>query len=166
LHPHPDFGGDRFHPFIDGLFRRLPEVGVTALRFDFSSGDPSTAQKEALAVVDAGTATWPGRPVVLVGYSFGAGVACGIDDDRIAGWYLLAPQSSALAHTLIGQDPRPKALVVPERDQFTPPAVIASTVVAWVATTVTVVPDVDHFLGVVNPIVAGALQWVATVVGG
>jgi alpha/beta superfamily hydrolase len=164
LHPHPDFGGDRFHPFIDSLFHRLPEAGVAGLRFDFASADPSAASQQALAAVDTGTACWPGLPVVLAGYSFGAGIACGIDDERIAGWYLLAPQSSALDATGIGQDRRPKALVVPERDQFSPPAVIAGRVADWVATTVTVVPDADHFLGAVAPIVEGALNWVTTVV--
>jgi alpha/beta superfamily hydrolase len=101
---------------------------------------------------------------VLAGYSFGAGIAGAIDDERIAGWYLLAPQSSALVDTTIGQDARPKALVVPERDQFSPPAVIAECVAEWVATTITVLPDTDHFLGTVDPIVAGALNWVTSVV--
>ena len=165
LHPHPDFGGDRFHPFIDSLFHRLPEAGVAGLRFDFASADPPSATSQALVAIDAGSARWPDLPVVLVGFSFGAGIACRIDDERIAGWYLLAPQSSALADTGIGQDHRPKALVVPERDQFSPPAVIAVRVADWIATTTTVVPDTDHFLGAVDPIVAGALNWVTSVVG-
>jgi alpha/beta superfamily hydrolase len=164
LHPHPDFGGDRFHPFIDRLFHRLPEAGVAGLRFDFASADPTSASKQALAAVDTGATRWPGLPVVMAGYSFGAGVACGIDDERIAGWYLLAPQSSALEATGIGQDRRPKALVVPERDQFSPPAVIAERVAGWVATTITVIPDADHFLGAVDPIVEGAVNWVTSLV--
>jgi alpha/beta superfamily hydrolase len=165
LHPHPDFGGNRFHPFIDTMFRRLPGAGLAALRFDFTSADPASARQEAVAVVAAGRARWPGLPVVLAGYSFGAGVACGIDDDRVAGWYLLAPQSGALVGATIGPDRRPKALVVPEYDQFSPPGIITDLVAEWVATTVTVVPDADHFLGAVDPIVVGALTWVATVVG-
>jgi hypothetical protein len=42
---------------------------------------------------------------------------------------------------------------------------VAASVAEWVATTITVVPDADHFLGAVGPIVAGALHWVATVAG-
>ncbi len=163
LHPHPDYGGDRFHPFIDTLFRRLPEVGTVALRFDFSSGDPSAAGQDGRAVIDAGAAKWPGRPVVLFGYSFGAGVASGITDAKIAAWYLLAPPGHVLVDAPIGPDPRPKALVVPARDQFSPPAVIAAQAEEWAATTVTVVADADHFLGPVDPIVDNALAWVATV---
>ena len=164
LHPHPDFGGDRFHPFIDRLFHRLPEAGVAGLRFDFTSADPASASKQALTAVATGAARWPDLPIVLAGYSFGAGIAGAIDDERIAGWYLLAPQSSALVDTTIGQDARPKALVVPERDQFSPPAVMAECVTEWVATTITVLPGIDHFLGAVDPIVAWALNGVTSVV--
>ena len=77
LHPHPDFGGNRFHPFIDGLFRRLPERAVTAIRFDFSSADLSVAHEEVVAAIDEGSTRWPQLPVVLAGYSFGAGIAAG-----------------------------------------------------------------------------------------
>ena len=108
LHPHPDFGGNRFHPFIDGLFRRLPESAVAALRFDFSSADLSVAQEEVLAAIDEGSTRWPQLPVVLAGYSFGAGVAAGMADERIAGWYLLAPPGVMLSAAPIGHDPRPK----------------------------------------------------------
>ena len=41
LHPHPHFGGNRFHPFIEALFRRLPDIAVSAIRFDFTSAEPS-----------------------------------------------------------------------------------------------------------------------------
>jgi alpha/beta superfamily hydrolase len=162
LHPHPDFGGDRFHPFIETMFRRLPDVGLAALRFDFSCADPLTAHNQVVAAIDTGTASWPGRPLVLVGYSFGAGVACGIADIRVGGWYLLAPPSGALSDAVIGPDPRPKAIAVPEYDQFSPPAVIAKQVAGWVATTVTVVANADHFLGPVNSIVDNALNWAVT----
>lgn len=163
LHPHPDFGGDRFHPFVETMFRRLPAVGLAALRFDFSSADPSTAHHQVVAAIDLAAGRWPGRPVVLAGYSFGAGIAAGVADARVSGWYLLAPPSGALPDAVIGPDPRPKAIAVPEYDQFSPPAVIAKQVVGWVATTVTVVPNADHFLGPVNAIVDNAINWVATV---
>jgi uncharacterized protein len=164
LHPHPDFGGNRFHPFIDDLFRRLPDVAVSAIRFDFSSAEPSAARQEVMAAIDAGAAQWPQLPVVLVGYSFGAGIAAGIDDVRITGWYLLAPQAAMLSGTTIGSDPRPKALAVPEHDQFSPPTAIADVVAGWATTTVTTVPDADHFLGAVQPIVDAALNWIARII--
>jgi alpha/beta superfamily hydrolase len=166
LHPHPDFGGNRFHPFIDGLFRRLPECAVAASRFDFSSADLSIAHEEVVAAIDEGSTRWPQLPVVLVGYSFGAGVAAGSPDERIAGWYLLAPPGAMLAGAPIGHDPRPKGIAVPEFDQFSPPAAIGDVVREWERTTVTTVPNADHFLGAVAPVVEGALHWIDVTVRG
>jgi alpha/beta superfamily hydrolase len=165
LHPHPHFGGNRFHPFIEALFRGLPEIGVTAIRFDFSSAELSMATAEAVASLDEGSTRWPELPVVLVGYSFGAGIAAGMGDQRIAGWYLLAPPTAMLADTPIGPDPRPKRLVVPELDQFSPPAAIEDVVTGWAATTVAIVPDADHFLGAVAPFVDDALSWIDGMTG-
>ena len=166
LHPHPHYGGNRFHPFIGGLFRRLPELGVGAIRFDFSSAGSSEARDEAQAAVDLGAEQWPRLPVVIAGYSFGAGVAAGMSDERLAGWYLLAPQSSSLSDAVIGADPRPKAIVVPEHDQFSPPAAVQLAVDGWVATTVGTAPGADHFLGDVGPLVEDAAAWIGRVVGG
>jgi alpha/beta superfamily hydrolase len=166
LHPHPHYGGNRFHPFIGGLFRRLPELGVGAIRFDFSSAGPSEARAEALAAVDLGAEQWPRLPVAIVGYSFGAGVAARISDERLAGWYLLAPQSSSLSEATIGADPRPKAIVVPEHDQFSPPAAVEVAVEGWVATTVETAPGADHFLGDVGPLVEAAATWIDRLFGG
>jgi alpha/beta superfamily hydrolase len=160
LHPHPHYGGSRFHPFIDGLFRRLPAIGVHAVRFDFRSGEFGAAREEAGAVIDEAVASWPDLPLVLVGYSFGAAVAAGIDDERVAGWYLLAPLSGELSSSTIGHGPRPKALVVPELDQFSPPESVAPLVVGWERTTVTTLPATDHFLGHVDSIVDNAVEWV------
>jgi uncharacterized protein len=160
LHPHPHFGGNRFHPFIDGLFRGLPEMAVTAIRFDFSSAEPAAAREEVVASMSEGSARWPELPVVLAGYSFGAGIAAGIADERIAGWYLLAPPAAMLSAAPIGDDRRPKAIAVPEFDQFSPPAAIVDAVTGWETTSVTTVPNADHFLGVVQPIVDSALQWI------
>jgi alpha/beta superfamily hydrolase len=160
LHPHPHFGGNRFHPFIDALFRRLPDVAVSAVRFDFSSADLSVARGEVSAAIDAGGARWPEVPAFLLGYSFGAGVAADVDDKRIAGWYLLAPPAEMLSLSAIGSDPRPKALVVPQNDQFSPPAAITPVVAGWEATTVTTLPDSDHFLGAIQPSVDSTLRWI------
>jgi len=165
LHPHPHFGGNRFHPFIEGLFRRLPDISVNAIRFDFSSAEIPAARDETVAAWDEGTARWPELPIILAGYSFGAGVAAGIDDQRIAGWYLLAPPAAMLSAATIGNDPRPKAIVVPEQDQFSPPATIAQIISGWEKTTVMTVPNADHFLGAIEPIVDGALHWIDGIIG-
>jgi alpha/beta superfamily hydrolase len=161
LHPHPSYGGDRFHPFIDGMFRRLPGISANAIRFDFSSDDEVKAREQVVAAIDEGAGRWPELPAILVGYSFGAGVAAAAEDDRISAWYLLAPPLAMLTKATISQVARPKALVVPEYDQFSPPDAVAEKVAGWrPPTTVTIAPGVDHFLGVVERIVAAALTWI------
>jgi alpha/beta superfamily hydrolase len=165
LHPHPHFGGNRFHPFIDALFRRLPESGVTAIRFDFSSAEPSVATAEVVAALDQGSTRSPQLGVLLVGYSFGAGIAAGVGDPRVAGWYLLAPPAAMLADVSIGPDRRPKRIVAPELDQYSPPAAIEHVVAGWETTTVATVPNADHFLGNVAPFVDDALSWIDRMTG-
>jgi alpha/beta superfamily hydrolase len=167
LHPHPDYGGSRFHPFIDGLYHQLQDRGVGAVRFDFTSASATTARQQVGGALDYGSARWPDRPAVIVGYSFGAGVAAGVEDERLIGWFLLAPQTSALSSATIGADARPKLIAVPERDQYSPPAAVQPVIAGWRETTVTVVPGVDHFLGSdVAGIVDDAAAWVATQRGG
>jgi alpha/beta superfamily hydrolase len=88
-HPHPAYGGDRHNIVVDTLFRRLPEAGIAALRFDFRSDDLESAQADvaaAIAHVAGGD-----QPLWLIGYSFGGDVALSVGDERIAGWVAVAP---------------------------------------------------------------------------
>jgi alpha/beta superfamily hydrolase len=163
LHPHPDYGGNRHHPFVDGLYRRLPEGSVSALRFDFSTGDMESARGETRQAVAAAKERGPDMPVVLVGYSFGAAAAAGVAGEPIVAWFLLAPPAVLLGDATIGDQPGPKAIHVPERDQYSAPSVTSAAVADWVNTTVSVVPGADHFLGVVGPIVDSAFDWVVEV---
>jgi alpha/beta superfamily hydrolase len=144
LHPHPAMGGDRFNPVVDALYRGLPPAGVSAVRFDFTSADPDAAAADVVEVLDQ-TAT---RPLVLVGYSFGADVAATVTDGRLSGWYLVAPPIRVVAveRMAAGMDPRPKGVAVAEHDQFSPPEVVGPATAGWRNTTSSVVPGTDHFL--------------------
>ena len=160
LHPHPHMGGDRFHPLVDGLHRRLPGEGVGAVRFDFASAEPREARDQVVAAIDRTAERWPDVPIVLVGYSFGAGVAAGVDDGRVVGWFLVAPQSGSLSASPLGTDPRPKVLLVPERDQFSPPGAVAVATDGWAATTLEELPG-DHFLAAsLGRIIDRCVEWI------
>ena len=160
LHPHPDYGGSRFHPFVSTLYQRLPAADLGALRFDFSSSDSTQAHDEVVSALDSGADKWPGVPAFVVGYSFGAGIAATVVDRRVAGWYLLAPPAVMLTEATVGADPRPKSILVPERDQFSPPESIERSTEAWQTTSIATLPGADHFLGNVAPAVDQALRWV------
>ena len=161
LHPHPDMGGDRFNPVVDAVFRAAVDRGWAALRFDFSTSDVDEATAEAAEAVDL-LPTGP-RPSV-VGYSFGAAIAAGLADERIAGWALIAPPFGPrfpAADLAIGPDPRPKLLLSPAHDQFCPPEAAAAATSSWVNATVEPVASADHFMsGVVDGVANRVLDWI------
>jgi len=164
LHPHPSFGGNRHNNVIEALYRALPAAGVTAVRFDFSSADVAEAAAEAIEALDQTTT----RPLVLIGYSFGADIAASISDPRLAGWLLVAPplQMVPMADLGAARDPRPKRVLVPEHDQFSPPAKTRPAVDGWLATTIEVIPGADHFLsGATDMVVVQALGWLDAILG-
>ncbi len=155
LHPHPDMGGDRFNHVVDALYQSLPERGFRAARFDFSSSDIATATAEAEAVVEQCS---DGR-IVLIGYSFGAAIALRVTHERVMGWLLVAPYLPG-GGTAAALDARPKRLLVPDRDQWSPPARVQPLVEQWANATMTTVAGADHFLvGRTAPVVDAALDW-------
>jgi alpha/beta superfamily hydrolase len=153
LHPHPDYGGDRFNPVVDAIFRAAVAEGWAAVRFDFSSSDTVQAVAEATEAL--------GRlpeqlPLAVAGYSFGGGIATQVLDPRLVQWVLVAPPLTMVdvPTDAIAADPRPKLVLSPTRDQFCPPASAAEATATWTATTLEPVEGADHFL-------AGATRGVA-----
>ena len=64
-HPHPQYGGNRFNPVVDALYRRLPALGGAALRFDFRADfDDGVGERlHALAALAEIERLAPGVPV-------------------------------------------------------------------------------------------------------
>ncbi len=175
-HPHPLYGGDRFAPVVDVLYRRLPAQGVAVLRFDFrgvgssggSHGGGVDEQLDVVAALAALADAVPDVPVVLGGWSFGADVSLAVADERHHGWFAVAPPLSVVDAEAMAapSDPRPKALAVPEHDQFNPPERANAVTASWVNAEVTVVPGADHFLaGRLGLVEAAALEAVGNVTG-
>jgi len=142
LHPHPDMGGDRHNSVVSALFAALPAIGVTGCRFDFSSSEVEAAGAQVVEALDL--LEPDGLPIYLVGYSFGGGIGATVLDERIAGWYLVAPALSLVTPT-IGGDPRPKGIAAAAHDQWFGPDAIAAATDGWVATAVDIISGADHF---------------------
>jgi uncharacterized protein len=162
LHPHPDMGGDRFNHVVDAIYRALPPAGLSVARFDLSSSDPSQAHADTLLAIDT-----IGAPhVALVGYSFGADVALGVTDGRVAGWFAVAPPLRFGDFTTIASDARPKNLLVPELDQFSAPDRVRELTSGWSNVSVASLGGADHFLHGHSAAVADAVRrWVADLAG-
>jgi alpha/beta superfamily hydrolase len=160
-HPHPLYGGDMRNNVVEALVRGFASAGLAALRFDFrgvgrSGGEHGGGVDErldALAALEAVAPLAGDGPVMLAGYSFGADVALAVDDPRLTAWVTVAAPLAS-PRLVAGPDLRPKHLFVPEHDQFRPPAKAEEAVADWVATTLEVVPQADHFL-------AGASRFLA-----
>jgi alpha/beta superfamily hydrolase len=82
-HPHPLYGGTMTNKVVHTLARSLQEQGMPTVRFNYRGVGKSAGQydegrgetADALAVVAWGRERWPGVPLTLAGFSFGAMVA-------------------------------------------------------------------------------------------
>ena len=168
-HPHPKYGGTMRSIVISALFEALPERAVACLRFNFrgvedSEGSYTEGRDEPLdvaAALDAAKEAAADGPLALIGWSFGADIALGIDDPRIAGWVGIAPPlrfRPERAYDAVGKDPRPKLLVLAANDEFRSPAEIEAATSAWTSTRIETVPGASHFF-------VGRTERVVTLVG-
>lgn len=154
-HPHPLYGGSMHANVVDALFRNLPTGGAAVLRFNFrgaggSGGahDEGRAERlDALAAVEEVVRQWPGLPILLAGYSFGADVALAVDHPSLAGWLAVAPVLRIVepAEMVALRDPRPAWLLAAAHDQFRSHDDLVPLVADATATTVAPVTGADHF---------------------
>ncbi len=181
-HPHPQYGGDRHHPVVEAVWRELGHRGACNLRFDFrgTPGSPGRhdggigERLDVLAALDEVTHRHRNLPVWLVGYSFGAMVVATVGDPRVAGWVLVAPPlgvAEPATGTLLccAGDPRPVVALVPQHDEFCPPACIQQRCAHWRTFRHEVIPHATHGLiaqgGAVASLVADAC-WGPSPAGG
>jgi alpha/beta superfamily hydrolase len=134
------------------MYDRLLATAVVPHRFDFASVQESVARADTVAQIEA-----CGGPVLLIGYSFGAAVAATITHPAVVGWALIAPALvttqfvspasplRAPAPLPVATDPRPKLVVIAERDAWFGADVIDPLVAGWVACERQTVPSADHF---------------------
>jgi uncharacterized protein len=167
LHPHPQYGGDRHNAVIAALHTAFPAAGMASLRFDFRAdfGGGAGEQLDALAALDHVTAEIPGVPVAVVGYSFGAWIALGLQHDGLAAVVAIAPPLAVMPATPAPQ--RPTLVITPAHDQFSPPEQNRPVVERWHSAggplvEHSVVEMADHFLaGSTAAVAQQATAWIA-----
>lgn len=103
-HPHPRMGGTMNAPLLVALTDRLVEAGLSVARFNFrglegsegTSSDGIAEVADALGAVAAARERWPGLPLGIAGWSFGAGVALRtIAEEQIDACAVIAPPIEA-----------------------------------------------------------------------
>jgi uncharacterized protein len=165
-HPHPQYGGNRFDNVVTALYDRLADSGIATLRFDFRAvfGEGVGERLDALAALDVLSAATSDAPIALVGYSFGAWVALGVDDERISAVVAVAPPLAAMSP--IPPPTVPTLVITPAHDQFNPPSATESMIAQWRAhgaalVDLQIVEMADHFLaGRTAAVAQSATTWI------
>jgi alpha/beta superfamily hydrolase len=146
----------------------LQEEGYACLRFNFrgvglSAGvhdDGRGEQDDVRAGIGWLRGRFPGAPLVLGGFSFGAAMALrvGVDEPGIAGLFGLGfPLATVGDAAFLERARAPLLIVQGERDAFGSGAAVAALPLPPTAR-VLVVPGADHFFGGHEPVVFESLQ--------
>ena len=153
-HPHPLYGGTMDNKVVTTVARALQETGIPTLRFNFRGVGASAGEfdqgvgetADADAVAAWGAERWPGRSLVIAGFSFGGYVALRLAQQRLPRCLItIAPAvqgfaaSTAVPHC-------PWLVVQGDADELVDP----SRVIDWVNTLdpkprLVVLPGVGHF---------------------
>jgi alpha/beta superfamily hydrolase len=154
-HPHPLYGGTMDNKVVTTVARALQETGVPTLRFNFrgvgqSAGvfdDGRGETADADAVASWGQAHWPGRRLVIAGFSFGSYVALRLAQQRAADRLItIAPPVERFDFSGIAAPTCPWLVIQGDADEVVDPA----SVVSWAGglsprPQLLVMPGVGHF---------------------
>lgn len=154
-HPHPQFGGTMDNKVVTTLARACEETGMPTLRFNFrgvgeskgtfDAGVGETADADAVA--SWGERRWPGRRLLIAGFSFGAYVALRLAQARTAKRLItVAPPVQRFAFAGLRAPGCPWLIVQGEADDVVDVAAVG----AWSrgfepAPRLVLLPGVGHF---------------------
>ncbi len=164
-HPHPLFAGTMDNKVVTTVARALQKLGIPTLRFNFRGVGASEGvfdngvgeTEDARAVVSWGAKRWPGRALVLAGFSFGGYVALRLAQTRGVGQGTLkaieprllitiAPAVQRFDATGLAVPRAPWLVVQGDADDVVDPA----AVISWVNSLdpkpqLKILPGVGHF---------------------
>lgn len=128
LHPHPLHGGTMHNKVVYRTARGLGEAGLVTLRINFrgvglSTGTHDEARGEkddARAALDYLAENYPGLPLTLAGFSFGArvGLEYGVAEPRVSRLVGVGTPVNMYDFGFLTNCRRPLLLVHGERDEF------------------------------------------------
>lgn len=129
-HPHPLYGGTMHNKVVYRAAKAAVEAGLPALRFNFrgagksygSFADGLGEREDVRAALDYLETRFPGLPICLLGFSFGAwvGLRVGASDPRVRALVGLGVPVAASDMTFLRNVTKPKLLIQGTRDEFGP----------------------------------------------
>jgi alpha/beta superfamily hydrolase len=127
-HPHPLFGGTMHNKVVFQAAKALHRRAIPVLRFNFrgtgqSEGEHDKGfgeQDDVRAGLDFLAAEFPGRPILLAGFSFGSwvGLRVGCEDARVADLIGLGIPVNSVDLSYLRECSKPKLFVQGGNDQF------------------------------------------------
>jgi len=129
-HPHPMFGGTMHNKVVHAAAEALVGAGLPVMRFNFrgaggSAGthDGGRGESDDLrAVLDEAARRFPGLPLVVAGYSFGAFVGLGVGcyDRRVRALIGIAAPVGLFNFSFLRDCDKPLTLIQGESDPLAP----------------------------------------------
>jgi len=129
-HPHPLFGGTMHNKVVFQAAKALHRRAIPVLRFNFrgtgqSEGEHDKGrgeQDDVRAGLDFLAAEFPGKPVLLAGFSFGSwvGLRVGCEDVRVSDLIGLGLPVNSVDLSYLRECTKPKLLIQGGGDQFGP----------------------------------------------
>lgn len=172
-HPHPLFGGTMHNKVVYQAAKAMHHRGIPILRFNFRGAGLSEGthdrgrgeQGDVRAAIDYLVNEFPGRPIVLAGFSFGSwvGLRVGCEDTRVSELIGLGLPVNDSDLTYLQSCAKPKLIVQGGNDQYGS----GDNVEALFAKLpepkrLVIVQGVDHFFaGKLNEMGAAIEEWLA-----
>lgn len=154
-HPHPLYGGTMDNKVVTTAARALQETGIPTVRFNFrgvgssagvfDQGIGETADADAVAAW--GAERWPGRSLVIAGFSFGGYVALRLAQQRVPRYLItIAPAVQRFDAPGLAVPRCPWLVIQGDADDV----VDSAAVIDWVNTLdpkprLVVLPGASHF---------------------
>ena len=156
-HPHPLYGGTLHNKVVFQAAKSLHAAGMPVLRFNFrgaglSEGEHDRGrgeQQDVRCAIDYLAGAFPGLPVVLAGFSFGAwvGLRVGVEDARVTRLVGIGTPVNDSDFSYLRGSIKPKLFVVGTEDQFAARDKVEEMVASLKEPKrLVLVPGADHFL--------------------
>jgi hypothetical protein len=127
-HPHPLFGGTMHNKVVFQTAKALHQRGASVLRFNFRGVGHSEGahdngrgeQDDARSAIDYMATEFPGRPVLVAGFSFGSrvGLEVGCADSRVERLIGLGLPVDKMDLGFLRDCQKPKLIIQGGSDQF------------------------------------------------
>lgn len=175
LHPHPLGGGTMHNKVVFRAAAALNDAGLLTLRINFRGVGQSSGEHDEgcgeLEDVRAGleylAATYPGKPITLCGFSFGArvGLEVGLSDQRVRHLISIGTPVDKYDFSFLEACNKPILLVHGDRDEFGDQSRLQDLVAKIKQhnpnVELKIIKDADHFFeGHLNELKQAITDWI------